>query len=124
MPKPTIAQLFGANAAVITAQTPVDASAADPVLCIKLSDLAATGFNQAASTTDAEAWLGALIKMAASFTAANTDEKPRITVEAPTADSFLSISSRDGIQRLQLPYSVTVYENFAGSVSFDPDNLA
>ena len=124
MPAPTISQIFGANATVMTATASVTASSSDPVLCIKFSDLASTGLSEAASSSNAEAWLGALIKMASAFTASNADEVPRITVEAPTADSFLSIVSRNGTQRLQLPYSVNVYETFSGSVSFDPDNLA
>lgn len=113
MPAPAITDLFGANAVVDTTD------AANPELRIKFADFSAQGFGNVAKTSDAEAWVVALIKKWRSQTVAATDEASNIAVDAP----FLGLTTRNSVSVREYSYSARVYEPDTGASEPDPDNV-
>lgn len=113
MPAPTIADLFGASATVDTT------NASNPKLVIAFADFATQGFGNVAKTTDAEAWLLAIIKKARAYSAAATDELSNVAIDAP----FLGLTTRNSVQAREYSYSVRVYEPDTGAAEPDPDNV-
>jgi hypothetical protein len=119
MPSPTIPGLFGANATVMTTSASVTASSSDPVLVLKFSDFASTGWNTPAGATNAEKWLAAIILKARAFYASNADEVPNVAIGAP----FLGLSNRNSLIKREYNYSVAIYETDTGAAAPDPDNV-
>lgn len=113
MPAPTIADLFGATATVDTS------NASNPKLVIAFTDFSAQGFGNVAKTSDAEAWVVALIKKWRSQTVAATDEASNIAVDAP----FLGLTTRNNVSVREYSYSARVYEPDTGASEPDPDNV-
>ena len=119
MPKPTVVQLFGSAAQVVTATTQVSATAQDPALIIRFSDFSSVGWNTATGTTDPEKWLAAMILRARAFHASNTDEVPNTVVDSP----FPGLTTRNAVLKREYAYTVRIYETDSGSSSPDPDNV-
>jgi hypothetical protein len=121
MTVPTIPNFFGVNAQVLTANTSVTATALDPVLCVKYSDLAAVGWTSLAGSaeTDPEKWLTSIIKLIKNFTTANTDELPNVVVDAP----LLGLEFRNSLTKRRYSYSVDIYETDTGATEPNPTNI-
>lgn len=113
MPAPTLADFFGANAAIDTS------NAANPELRIKFADFATQGLSNTAKATDAEAWLVAILKRARAYSAAATDEMSNVAVDAP----FLGLTTRNSVSVREYSYSARIYEPDTGASEPDPDNV-
>jgi hypothetical protein len=110
---PTLADFFGANAAVDTS-TP-----ANPKLTIQFSDFATQGFSNTAKATDPEAWVTAIVKKIRAYSNTATDESSNIVVDAP----FKGLTTRNSLDQREYSYSVRIYEPDTGSAEPDPDNV-
>lgn len=119
MPKPTVPQLFGSAAQVITATTSIAATSSDPALVIRFSDFAVNGWNTVAGTTDAEKWFSAMVLKARATSAANTDEVPNVVIDSP----FPGLTTRNSVLKREYQYAVRIYETDSGAATPDPDNV-
>lgn len=122
MPAPTIANFFGANATILTANETVAAAAGDPVLVVRFSDLAAAGWDalQTGDATDPEKWATAIVRMIDAFSTANTDEVPNVyTSDAP----FQSLGTRNGTTKRIYGYTLNIAIPDSGSAHPDPDQV-
>lgn len=119
MGKPTIANFFGANAAVLTSTTSITASAGSPVLVIKFSDFAAQSWDAlvAGDETDPEKWTTAIARKIYDFSVANTDDIPNVVITSP----ILGLESRNSTLKRRFSYGLDIYQPDTGSSSPDPD---
>lgn len=120
MAAPTIADFFGANAQVLTDQATVSASATDPCLVIRFSDLVGTGWDQPAGASDPEKWITAIVRMIDAFSTANTDDVPNVyTSDIP----FQSLSQRNGTNKRIYAYTLNFAVPDSASAHPDPDQV-
>lgn len=113
MPAPTLADFFGANAAIDTTDP------ANPKLTLTFLDFAAQGFGNTAKASDAEAWAVALVKKWRAATMAATDEASNLAVDAP----FKGTTTRETLPKIEYSYSVRVFEPDTTASEPDPDNV-
>jgi hypothetical protein len=119
MPAPTIVNFFGPNAQVLTSNSSVTASTADPALVIKYSDFAAQAWDAlvAGDGSDPEKWIAAIIRKIRDFSNANTDDVPNVVA----SDPILGLETRENTLKRRFSYSLDIYQPDAGSSAPDPD---
>ena len=119
MPSPTITNFFGQNATVLTSNTSVTASAADPVLVMKYSDFASQSWDTLAvgDETIPEKWVTAIARKIRDFSNANTDDVPNVVI----TDPIVGLESRENVLKRRFSYSLDIYQTDSGSTAPDPD---
>ena len=116
---PVTTDYFGAGSQVVTADTQVTATVNAPALIIPFAALSAAGLNVAASMSDPDKVLAAIIKYAYTFTKADTAEESGIEVSDPRR----SFVTRGNQTRIAFDYSVTVYLPDTTPTIPDPDDV-
>lgn len=125
MTTPTIANYFGANATVLTADTPVVASPANPVLLIRASDFADWGSANSGSSNP-QKWLTSMMNKAYEFfqISANLSDQ---SINCVVTLAFVTLADRivgsTTTRKRQFSYAVDIYAPDAGSNVPDPDDI-
>lgn len=106
MPKPTLQQIFGANATVQNDE-----------LTIALADFADVGWDDPFGVNDPEKWLTAIVLKARQFSQGNSDQAPNIVVNEP----YPGLLTRDEQLKREYSYSVQIYVPDLSASTPDPD---
>jgi hypothetical protein len=119
MTAPTIANFFGTNAAILTSNTSVTASAADPVLVIKFSDFTSQEWDAltAGQEQKPEKWVAAITRKIRDWSNANTDDIPNVVI----TDPIVGLETRESVLKRRFSYSIDIYQPDSGSAAPDPD---
>lgn len=119
MAQPTIQNYFGANAQLLTADTQIVATPANPTIVIQFSDFANEGLSNAASFEDADKLLASIIKKVQGWIASDTSEDPGSEVTTPTK----SFTTRNSTQVISWLYYVTFFTPDTTAAQPDPDEV-
>jgi hypothetical protein len=119
MTQPTIPDYFGDGAEIITAESTITASAANPHLIVPFVGLSDSDLTDAASMTDPDKVFAAFLKLARVFTASDLAEESGIEVGSPRK----SFVTRANSSKLGYDYSVVVYVPDPSGDEFDPDTV-
>jgi hypothetical protein len=121
MTQPTIPDYFGLGSQVITSETTIAATAANPYLIIPFNGLDASGLTDATNMGDPDRVFAAILKQTRIFTAADTAEESGVEVLAPRK-GFATRGAGSG-QKLSFSYDVTVYLPDQTGNDPDPDQV-
>jgi hypothetical protein len=116
---PTIASYFGANAQLLTNDSQVNATAANPAIVIRFTDFNAEGLGNVASFEDPDRLLAAIIKKTQAWLSADNSEDPGTEVATP-AKSF---TTRNSVQVLSWLYYVNFFTPDPTAAQPDPDEV-
>jgi hypothetical protein len=122
---PSITDIFGANATVITSDTTVTATSLEPVLIIKASDLET--WNDRTQVQNPNKWVTAILRKAMSYFAADNRLNDG-TMSMTVAPTYLSLADRDvggsTVTKTWYQIGVNLYTSFTGPLYPDPDDVA
>lgn len=119
MANPTINNYFGQNAQLLTADTQIVATPANPAIVIQFSDFAGEGLTNAAGFEDADKLLAAIVKKVQAWVAADTSEDPGTEVTIPTK----SFTTRNSTQVISWLYYVSFFTPDTTAAQPDPDEV-
>lgn len=126
MATPTLQDYFGADSAVLSTATEIEAYVVDkmisptnPVLVIPYTSLTVAGLSLVSKFMNPEVIFTCLVKMTSLWTRNDTTETNSIELGAPRA----GITTRNGQQRKSYNYDLTVYGKALESVDIDPDDI-
>lgn len=120
MAKPTIVQLFGTGAAVVSDPLTLDTiTAANPALVIPFSALAGGNLNVLTSMADGEKMITAILNIATAWYVSDSTEDPLI--EASVIRE--ATQTRRNQRMRSYAYELTVFKPLPASPTIDPDTL-